>query len=155
MPFYLKRDTFYTFSGKITGNLFDLTLSSPTVIFENEPKIQAVYPLKSGVTGSVITNSVKAALPLGVGDDPIPEDIRKKYGLCDLDYAIKNIHFPLSHSAFDAAKKRLVFEELFTLQTAYSFLKFKTPILFYHNFLAFMPAAIIASFAWSIEYVPK
>lgn len=122
-PFYLKRDTFYTFSGKITGNLFDLTLSSPTVIFENEPKIQAVYPLKSGVTGSVIKNSVKAALPLGVGDDPIPEDVRKKYGLCDLDYAIKNIHFPLSHSAFDAAKKRLVFEELFTLQTAYSFLK--------------------------------
>ena len=123
MPFYLKRNTFYTFSGKVTGNLFDLTLSSPTVIFENEPKIQAVYPLKSGITGSVIKNCVKAALPKGVGVDPIPQNIRKKYGLCELDFAIENIHFPLSNSALNAAKKRLVFEELFTLQTAYSFLK--------------------------------
>ncbi len=123
MPFYLKRNTFYTFSGKVTGNLFDLILSSPTVIFENEPKIQAVYPLKSGVTGSIIKNSVKAAIEKGAGDDPIPEDIRKKYGLCDLDFAIKNIHFPLSNSALAAAKKRLVFEELFVLQTAYSLLK--------------------------------
>ncbi len=123
MPFYLKRNTFYTFSGKVTGNLFDLCMSSPTVIFENEPKIQAVYPLKSSVAGSVIKNSVKAAIEKGAGDDPIPEDIRKKYGLCDLDFAIKNIHFPLSDSALAAAKKRLVFEELFILQTAYSLLK--------------------------------
>ncbi len=123
MPFYLKRNVNYSFSGKVTGNLFDLTLACPTVIFENEPKIQAVYPLKSGITSSIIKNCVKAALPLGVSDDPIPEEIRKKYGLCDLEYAINNIHFPLSQSALNAAKKRLVFEELFTLQTAYSFLK--------------------------------
>ena len=122
-PFYLKRNVFYSFSGKATGNLFDLTLSSPTVIFENEPKIQAIYPLKSQVTGSIVKNSVKAALALGVGADPIPEDIRKRYGLCDLDFAIKNIHFPLSEYALSTAKKRLVFEELFTLQTAYALLK--------------------------------
>ena len=123
MPFYLKRNTFYSFSGKVQGNLFDLCLSSPTVIFENEPKIQAVYPLKSGISQSIVKNSVKAALSLKIDEDPVPEDIRKKYGLCDLDYAIKNIHFPLSISALNAAKKRLIFEELFTLQTAYSLLK--------------------------------
>lgn len=122
-PFYLKKNTFYSFCGKVSGNLFDLTLSSPTVIFETESKIQAVYSLKSGISQSVIKNSVKAALSLGVGNDIIPQEIRKKYGLCDLDFAIKNIHFPLSSSALNAAKKRLVFEELFTLQTAYSLLK--------------------------------
>ncbi len=123
VPFYLKKNTEYIFSGKVQGSFFDLTMSSPTVVFENEPKIQAVYPLKSGISQSIIRNSVKAALECDVGKDPIPEEIRRKYSLCNLDYAIKNIHFPVSSAALQAAKKRLVFEELFTLQTAYSMLK--------------------------------
>ena len=124
-PFYLKKNTEYIFSGKAQGNIFDLTMSSPTVVFENEALIQPVYPLKSGITSKALSNMVKCALEKGVGSDPIPEDIRKKHGLCDLDFAIRNIHFPLSSAARDAAKKRLVFEELFTLQTAFSFIKDK------------------------------
>lgn len=123
MPFYLKRDTEYIFSGKVQGSLFDLTMSSPTVVFDNEPKIQAIYPLKSGISQSIIKNSIKTAIKNGVGEDPIPQEIRRKYSLCELDYAIQNIHFPLSNAALEAAKKRLVFEELYILQTAMLSLK--------------------------------
>lgn len=123
MPFYLKRDTEYIFSGKVQGSLFDLTMSSPTVVFDNEPKIQAIYPLKNGISQSIIKNSIKTAIKNGVGEDPIPQEIRRKYSLCELDYAIQNIHFPLSNAALEAAKKRLVFEELYILQTAMLSLK--------------------------------
>lgn len=125
MPFYLKKDTYYIFSGKVQGNLFDMYISSPTVLFPGDSKIQAIYPLKSGVTTPVIKNSIKAALPLGVGEDPIPNSIRNKYSLCDLPFAINNVHFPHSRTALDAAKKRLSFEELFIMQTAFLRLKNK------------------------------
>ncbi len=123
MPFYLKKDTYYIFSGRVQGNLLDMYISSPTVIFPGEAKIRAIYPLKSGITASVIKNSVKSALTCGVGSEPIPSGIRNQYGLCDLPFAINNIHFPHSRTALEAAKKRLSFEELFILQTAFLQLK--------------------------------
>ncbi len=125
VPFYLKKNTDYIFSGKAEGGLFDLVLSSPTVVYENEARIQPVYPLKSGITSKQLSRMVESAFDCGFPLDPIPENIRKKEGLCDLSFAIQNIHFPVSAASLDAAKKRLVFEELFTLLTAFSVLKNK------------------------------
>lgn len=125
VPFYLKKNTEYIFSGKAQGNLFDLTMSSPTVVFKNEARLQPVYPLKSGITSKQLSRIVESAFNCGFPQDPIPEDIRKREGLCNLEFAIRNIHFPVSTAARDAAKKRLVFEELFTLLTAFSMIKNK------------------------------
>ncbi|MBR1737979.1 MAG: ATP-dependent DNA helicase RecG, partial [Firmicutes bacterium] len=49
--------------------------------------------------------------------DFMPESMRKKFDICGRRYAIENIHFPESNGAFFAARRRLVFEEFFILQT--------------------------------------
>lgn len=122
-PFFINSNKEYIFSGVAEGSIFEPVFSSPTVLSANTPKIQPVYPLTSGLTSKEINKMVLNAFELGTGKDPIPENIRKKYRLCELDFALSNIHAPVSHSALEAAKKRLVFEELFTLQTAFSSLK--------------------------------
>ncbi|MDF2567873.1 MAG: ATP-dependent helicase RecG, partial [Oscillospiraceae bacterium] len=48
--------------------------------------------------------------------DPLPGEITERYGLCHIGYALQNIHFPKDKNALEIAKKRLVFEELLTLQ---------------------------------------
>ncbi|WP_250278393.1 ATP-dependent DNA helicase RecG [[Clostridium] colinum] len=47
----------------------------------------------------------------------LPEDILRENNLCDRIFAIENIHFPKDNKSFFMARKRLVFEELFLLQT--------------------------------------
>ncbi len=126
VPFYLKRNTEYIFSGKTEGSLFDPVLSSPTVVFKGESCLQPVYPLRSGITSKQISHLVKSALNDYTPVDILPEHIRTTYRLCDFEYAIRNIHLPISKASCDAAKKRLVFEELFVLQTAFALLKSKT-----------------------------
>lgn len=126
IPFYLKNDTEYIFSGKAEGNIFDPILSSPTVVYKNDSKIQPVYPLKSGISSKQISHLVELALKEYTPSDILPEHIREKYGLCDTDFALNNIHLPVSIVSMEAAKKRLIFEELFILQTAFATLKSKT-----------------------------
>lgn len=126
LPFYLKRDTEYVFSGKTEGTLFDPVLSSPTVISKTDSKIQPVYPLKNGISSKQISHLVECALKEYQPVDILPEQLRKKYNLCDIDFALSNIHLPISMIAKEAATKRLIFEELFVLQTAFATLKSKT-----------------------------
>lgn len=81
------------------------------------PPLVSVYPLTEGLTQKQIAKDVKNALVLanakGDGDDSLPEEIRRKYGLCLQAFALRNIHMPDSFSALAAAKKRLIFEEFF------------------------------------------
>ena len=47
----------------------------------------------------------------------LPDEIIKQNNLCDRAFAIENIHFPKDNKSFFMARRRLVFEELFLLQT--------------------------------------
>ena len=55
--------------------------------------------------------------------DNLPLYIRQQNQLCDRKIAIFNIHYPESDQAFMAARRRLVFEELFFMQMALFALK--------------------------------
>jgi ATP-dependent DNA helicase RecG len=46
-------------------------------------------------------------------NDPFPEYLKKRYDLCDKEYAVKNIHFPASDSDFFYARKRLFLKNFF------------------------------------------
>ncbi len=122
----LNEGSFYLFLGKITGTLNRPSLSSPLIRDPNDTGIEPVYPSNSKINSNTIRKLIKTALSLtSCGDDPLPEKLREKYGLCDLEFAISNIHFPKSEQAFKKAKRRLVFEELFILQTGLMLLKGK------------------------------
>ena len=45
--------------------------------------------------------------------DYLPEKIRKKYELCEINYALHEIHFPKDQEHLTTARRRIVFEEFF------------------------------------------
>ncbi len=88
-------------------------------------RIVPVYPLTSGISQKVLRSLIKTTLDAVKTQLPefLPLDMRKKYMLCERNFAISNIHFPENDESFFIARKRLVFEELFVLQTALFILK--------------------------------
>ncbi len=122
----IKLDCEYVFYGKVTGSMLRRSMSSPMVIeVEQAQYLQAVYPLTEGITSKTIRKNMQTALDV-LGDmayDPIPDLVRKNYGLCYLRYAYENIHFPKDLHSLEVAKKRLVFEELLILSIALASLK--------------------------------
>ena len=85
--------------------------------------LTGVYPstekLKNGgITGKVMCRLESAALALCLHEvtETLPEYLIRDLGLCSLQYALKNIHFPADSYALEKATRRLKFEELFFLQ---------------------------------------
>lgn len=118
----------YYFYGKIKPSLYGLEMLSPR--FESCDSPVGIYPVyhqTKGLTNRAISNCVKSALSLLPNDikDNIPEHIRKRYSLCSLNFAIRNIHFPENLLALQNARLRLIFEEFFLLQLGLIFSKKK------------------------------
>ena len=82
----------------------------------------SVYRLSEGLSQKQISQNVEAALQMAseAMPDPLPEEIRKRQGLCTIYYALRQIHFPESYSALATAKKRLIFDEFFLFATGLS-----------------------------------
>ncbi len=84
-------------------------------------KIVPVYPLFGNITQKVIAGLVEQAMEkCGSFYEYIPKGICEKYDICDINFAMKNIHFPADFESYSIARKRFVFEELFFLQLALS-----------------------------------
>lgn len=113
----------YIFYGKITLNRGKRELINP--VYEDAAKqrftgrIVPVYPLCEGLTQSAVRSAVENVI--GEKDrltEYIPSAVRSAYNLCELNFAISNIHFPESAGFYAIARRRFVFEELFTLRLA-------------------------------------
>lgn len=115
----------YLFLGKLSGDGFLPSMSSPEIRETGAAGIRPVYRAGAGFTSRAIERLVKSALSAELPADPIPQTVLEKYQLCPLSDAIRSIHFPQSEQALTRAKHRLVFEELFVLQTALTLLKVK------------------------------
>ena len=83
-------------------------------------RVVPIYPLTEGIFQIHLRKIISGALDLYVPlvEETLPEDLRNRLDLMDAREAIRNIHFPESEAALEAARKRLVFEELFLLQLA-------------------------------------
>ncbi len=83
-------------------------------------KIVPIYPLCAGLSQKVFRKTVAEvfdSLEVDI-DEFLPPDIKKEYHLADRAFALKNIHMPENAEFCALARERLVFEELFMLQTA-------------------------------------
>lgn len=80
--------------------------------------------------GNVIRQIIENGLKEVDGEleEVLPDYIINKYNLYNINKAIKNIHFPESFNDYNLARKRLVFEELFTMQLTLLNLKNKYEI---------------------------
>ena len=83
-------------------------------------RVVPVYPLTEGVFQGHIRRIIHRALGgyVPLLEETLPEDLRNRLDLVDLQEALRSVHFPESEPALEAARKRLVFEELFLLQVA-------------------------------------
>ncbi len=85
----------------------------------NLMRIAPYYSLTEGLTQKDIRKAVYAALQ-HINEklaDVFPEELRKKYGLAEINFCINNIHFPESQDTLGLARRRLIFEEFFMLQS--------------------------------------
>ncbi len=121
---YLKKGYEYSFYGKINirGNTREILAPEfePSSQSQCTKCIVPIYPLTSGITQKFLRKTISDAFfeYEKYFRDAIPSEILKEYSLCPIDFAIKNIHFPKDKESLEIAKKRLVFEEFFILQTA-------------------------------------
>ena len=111
----------FRFYGRLDKSSRGCVLSSPEyepfVEGTSLPSLVPVYSVTAKISQKQIAKDIRSALVLFACDkdsaDPLPENIRLRHKLCTRAYAMRNIHFPESFSALTAAKKRLVFDELF------------------------------------------
>ncbi len=121
------KDTMYKgktfrFFGKTARNGGRLTMTSPT--YENPENsvhtgsVVPIYPLTGNITERIMRNMMLECVTAAVGNinEYIPEKIRTENSLCEINFALRAIHFPKDGKEYAIARRRLVFEELLLLQ---------------------------------------
>ncbi len=111
-----------TLSGKVSRRIGYVEMTNPAVQKDapsgnfSENYIPR-YALTKGLTQGLVQKVAYECLKLAKAHltETLPMEIRKEYHLCELLYALENIHFPKGEDELSAAKKRLAFEELFYL----------------------------------------
>jgi ATP-dependent DNA helicase RecG len=84
----------------------------------NTARIVPVYPLTEGLTNRWLRKITKRVVDYWAPRiaDELPAAVRNSAGLMFLPTALQQIHFPDAQANFEAARKRLAFDELFLLQ---------------------------------------
>jgi ATP-dependent DNA helicase RecG len=82
-------------------------------------RLVPVHALTRGVTARGMRAAVRHALDAAADEvpDPVPPAVAEAQRLGPIGTALRQIHFPDSEEARDAARRRLAFEELFVLQS--------------------------------------
>lgn len=108
----------YILFGKIEKNLTTAAMSSPKIEkIDTGIRVHPIYPASGKLTSNMIAKVIKTALDnLNTIPETLDIGIRKKYNLISLDKAVRSIHSPDNESEIYEARKRLIFEELLTLQ---------------------------------------
>ena len=118
----IKKGNTYKFYGKVNSKFGKLEMNTPIIeeinISKNTGKIVPIYPSTNNLTQNVLRLIVENAIEEIKGQikETLPDYILKEYNLCNLEYAIKKIHFPDNFSEYNIARKRLAFEEIMTMQ---------------------------------------
>ena len=113
-------------SGKVERYRGKLQINSPDVDVLDKPgeslvtgRVVPVHPTVAGVGPGYLRRAIHNALnrsrPIA---EALPEEILDRLDLVDRDTAIAGVHFPESVDEAQAARKRLVFDELFRLEVA-------------------------------------
>ena len=114
----------FTFFGKAVykGQFFEM-VNPVTEAFGGENRktgrLLPIYPSTSGLTQNHIRNAAENVLKTleEIPTDALPPSVLKECALMPLFSALKALHLPENAETFEAARRRLAFEEFFVLQT--------------------------------------
>lgn len=137
----LREGAYFRFYGRVEKKGRSVSMASPVFepVVPQKPlrALVPVYPLAAGLSQKFVSAAVKEALALafageGALREHLPLEIRKKYELAELSYALRGIHEPQTTLDAERAKKRLAFDEiyLFALQMLREGKKEKAPSRF-------------------------
>jgi len=115
----------YKFYGKVTKQYGKFEMNSPVFeeaeISKNTGRIVPVYPSTYNLSQNTIRQIIENALKM-VNEEKleevIPDYLIDEYNLLDINNSINQIHFPSNFKNFEEARRRLVFEELLSMQLA-------------------------------------
>lgn len=121
---HIKRGETYKFFGKAINEFNHFEMRNP--VFDkidsskNTGKIMPVYPTTYKLSQTAIRQAIENALNMTKGklEETLPDYLLKEYNLLDLQNSLEQIHFPTDAEHRMQARKRLVFEELLTMQLA-------------------------------------
>ena len=110
----------FRFYGQVekVGKRYKMNSPAYEMVIENEElmPLVPVYPLTEGISKNRIAADIQSAMNALSPEleDYLPDDIRRKYKLCTLPFALRAIHDPTDYESVARAKKRLIFDEFFT-----------------------------------------
>ena len=118
----------YTFYGKVTENYARYQMIHPEFSRTGAPDdirgIIPIYPRLQGISQKEIRRIQNELRPIYDDiQDWIPAKVLDEYRLADIKYSLENLHFPQSGKKVLAAKYRMVFGELLTLETGLRYMK--------------------------------
>ncbi|MCI5563858.1 MAG: ATP-dependent DNA helicase RecG [Intestinimonas massiliensis] len=119
----------YIFYGRVEGDRGGRQMTNP--VFEREDRarftgrILPVYPLTAGVSNNLLAGLAQRAVEECACQvaETLPADLLEAHDLAPAEFSCRSIHFPQDFDALARAKRRLVFEELFTLSTGLALLR--------------------------------
>lgn len=122
----------YYFYGSVSGDYIGYNMTNPVFEAADRPgvltrRIMPIYPLTAGLTNNLVSRTVGQALAACADTLPelLPAAMRRKYRLCDVKTAYRNIHAPDSFEALEQARNRLIFEEFFVFSAGLSMMRAK------------------------------
>ena len=119
----------YIFYGRVEGDRGGRQMTNP--VFEREDRarftgrILPVYPLTAGVSNNLLAGLAQRAVEECACQvaEILPADLLEAHDLAPTEFSCRSIHFPQDFDALARAKRRLVFEELFTLSAGLALLR--------------------------------
>lgn len=125
----LKYGESYRFFGTMQSD-FGASMQNP--VFEavsqcgrTTGRLFPIYGLTAGLSNQTVIRSVEQALDACADSlcDFLPPSVREQYGLCDVAFAYRTIHAPQNAEMLSIARRRIVFEEFFTLAAGLQILR--------------------------------
>ena len=123
----VKKGEEYAFFGRIDGDLLRRTMANPAMARIGSPEAESivpVYKLTAGISQKILRSVIWQAVELLADKLPevLPLELMAQYALMPLGQALRTVHRPSDPSELAAARRRLAFEELFTLSLGLSLL---------------------------------
>lgn len=76
--------------------------------------MQPIYPLTKGLSNKIVSKAMQQALDIKeLVPELMPAELRRSNELAEINFAMRAIHFPKDMNDYEAARKRLVFDEFF------------------------------------------
>lgn len=99
------------------------SLELATELPKNTARIIPIYKETKGLTSRQIRAAVAAALPSVTLSETLPDWLLDATDVMPYDQAVQTMHFPENNEALAAARRRLGFEEVFSLSLASQYTK--------------------------------